>query len=508
MKKLVNKKELRDKMNTAIDMLSSVKVTLGPKGENVIINQSLCSPFITNDGVTIASNIESDDIVVNTILELAKEASIKTLETAGDGTTTTLVLLEELYKEGVKLVDNKVNPIIIREQLNTESQKVVNLLDKYSKKPTKKELLDIAVTASNDIEIGKNICNAYLKVKDKDLIDIKETNNRNTTINYVKGYSFDTCIASYYYFKENVIKMDDVYVLITNKVINEIYEIEDILNVIINDNKNLVIIADDYGENLVNQMVSMYLDNNVFAILLKNSYYGDAKNDFLVDIANISLGKIQNGNYKFKDLGLIRKVKIDKDKTVFNFLNNAKIKDEILSLRHNLSVCTSEYERNYLKSRLSMLETGSVEILVGGITSTEIKEKKMRYEDAKEAINDAYSGVLPGFGVIYLKISEELEDINYGTYLIKKCLKRPIMELISNSGLDFDIVDKIINNNYKELYNIKENGFENITDTSVFDSKQVDKEAFLNAISIAGMLLTTSCLIINEYNEKNNNNDL
>ena len=133
MKKLVNKKELRDKMNIAIDMLSSVKVTLGPKGENVIINQSLCSPFITNDGVTIASNIESDDIVVNTILELAKEASIKTLETAGDGTTTTLVLLEELYKEGVKLVDNKVNPIIIREQLNTESQKVVNLLDKYSK---------------------------------------------------------------------------------------------------------------------------------------------------------------------------------------------------------------------------------------------------------------------------------------------------------------------------------------------------------------------------------------
>ena len=249
---------VRDKMNIAIDMLSSVKVTLGPKGENVIINQSLCSPFITNDGVTIASNIESDDIVVNTILERAKEASIKTLETAGDGTTTTLVLLEELYKEGVKLVDNKVNPIIIREQLNTESQKVVNLLDKYSKKPTKKELLDIAVTASNDIEIGKNICNAYLKVKDKDLIDIKETNNRNTTINYVKGYSFDTCIASYYYFKENVIKMDDVYVLITNKVINEIYEIEDILNIIINDNKNLVIIADDYGENLVNQMVSMY----------------------------------------------------------------------------------------------------------------------------------------------------------------------------------------------------------------------------------------------------------
>ena len=176
-------------------------------------------------------------------------------------------------------------------------------------------------------------------------------------------------------------------------------------------------------ENLVNQMVSMYLDNNVFAILLKNSYYGDAKNDFLVDVANISLGKIQNGNYRFKDLGLIRKVKIDKDKTVFNFLNNAKIKDEILSLRHNLSVCTSEYERNYLKSRLSMLETGSVEILVGGITSTEIREKKMRYEDAKEAINDAYSGVLPGFGVIYLKISEELEDINYGTYLIKKCLK-------------------------------------------------------------------------------------
>ena len=508
MKKLVNKKELREKMNIAIDMLSSVKVTLGPKGENVIINQSLSSPFITNDGVTIASNIESDDIVVNTILELAKEASIKTLETAGDGTTTTLVLLEELYKEGVKLIDNKINPIIIKEQLNTEAQKVVSLLEKYSKKPTKKELLDIAITASNDIEIGKNICNAYLKVKDKDLIDIKETSNRSTTINYVKGYSFDTCIASYYYFKENVIKMDDVYVLITNKVINEIYEIEDILNVIINDNKNLIIIADDYGENLVNQMVSMYLDNNVSIVLLKNSSYGDAKNDFLVDIANISLGKIQNGNYKFKDLGLIRKVKIDKDKTVFNFLNNAKIKDEILSIKHNLSVCTSEYERNCLKSRLSMLDTGSVEILVGGITSTEIREKKMRYEDAKEAINDAYSGVLPGFGVIYLKISEELEDINYGTYLIKKCLKRPIMELINNSGLDFDIVDKIINNNYKELYNIKENCFENINDTSVFDSKQVDKEAFLNAISIAGMLLTTSCLIINEYNEKNNNNDL
>ena len=508
MKKLVNKKELRDKMNIAIDMISSVKVTLGPKGENVIINQSLCSPFITNDGVTIASNIESDDVVVNTILELAKEASIKTLETAGDGTTTTLVFLEELYKEGIKLIDEKINPIIIKEQLNTEAQKVVNLLEKYSKKPTKKELLDIAITSSNDIEIGKNICDAYLKVKDKDLIDIKETNNRSTTINYVKGYSFDTCIASYYYFKENVIKMDDVYVLITNKVIDEIYEIEDILNVIIKDNKNLVVIADDYSDNFVNQMVSMYLDDNVSVVLLKNSSYGDAKNDFLVDIANISLGKIQNGNYRFEDLGLVRKVKIDKDKTILNFLNNAKVKDEILSIRHSLSECLSDYERSNLKSRLSMLSTGNVEILVGGITSTEIREKKMRYEDAKEAINDAYSGVLPGFGVIYLKISEELEDINYGSHLIKKCLRKPILELINNSGLDFDIISTIINKNYKELYNIKENCFEDINNTSVLDSKQVAKEAFLNAVSIAGMLLTTSCLIINEYNEKNNNNDL
>ena len=508
MKKIVNNEELQTKMQEAITLLcGTVKTTLGPKGSNVIIDHSSFTPFITNDGVTIAENIESDDPIINTILELAKEASIKTNETVGDGTTTTLVLLESIFNEGLKLIQNGLNPIILKKELLSSLETIIPLIKEKSHLPNDTELSSIASISANSKEIGKIITDAFLRVKNKSAILIKEGINEETTINYLEGYSIDTLIPNPYFFKDqDIINLTNPKILITNNYLSNIEEISGILNNLITDKTSLLIIADDFSDNFTNDIIALNIQENLNIILLKASNYGTEKLTTLNDIALISNSLISD-TYSHKDLGTIKEITITKDTTTFYFTLNSKIKEKIKELK-SLNV-SNDLDADFLNKRLAMLDTGLVEILVGDKTITARREKKMRYDDALCAIATATKGVSLGSGVTLYQISEETEPKTNADNILINALKVPFKEIMYNSGLDSTkIIKKIKNSNYQKIYNVITEKYENTNTTTILDPTEVIINSLTFAISITSMLLTTTSLVINEYpNNLNKVND-
>lgn len=500
MKKVVSGLILREKMNEAINLLcGTVKTTLGPKGSNVIIDHSSFSPFITNDGVTIAENIESDDVVVNTILTLAKEASIKTNEVVGDGTTTTLVLLEAIYNYGIKLIDEGVSPLIIKKELDNSLLNVLDLIDKCSSSASKEDLLLVATNSANNEEVGKNISDAFSKVKNKNGILIKEGNLDKTVINYIKGYTFETVLASPYFLHANEIEFNNPYLLIHNGIIEDIEYIAENSNYIISNNESLIIIAKDYSNEVIEQVLSLYLDENINIILLKNPEYGIKEYYFENDIKAI----LDNQTNGFKT---VKSIKITKDKSTIIFNKNSSLDTYIESLK--TLKFDNEIDNNYINEKKSMFENGIAEIIVGANTVTERRELKMRYDDALCAVSSCKDGIVPGSGIVYTLISEQLNSNTVGDKILKKALNEPLKQIIINSALNESILDEIKKSNYQKIYNVKSDKFENINTTIILDPCLVIKSALKNACSIAGMLLTTNSLVINEYkNELKKVND-
>lgn len=500
MKKIVSGNELYNYMSKAVNMLADiVKVTLGPQGNNVIIDHSTFSPFITNDGVTIASNIESEDEVINTILTLAKEASIKTDEVVGDGTTTTLVLLSGIFNEGLKLVKNGKNPLLLKYELDDALKYVVNEIKKNSKKPTKKDLYNIAFVSSNNSVIGKNISNAFSKVKIKNAIEIKEHDENYTILNYNNGYYIDSDLGSDYYFniKKECI-LDNACILLVDNVIYDIKSLSSILNYVIDNNKSLVIVANDYSDDVKNELINLYLEEKVNVIMFKNPMYGGKSKLLLDDLSIISDAKIVRNRYTIQDLGTVKSALINKDFTLFKYNNNKNI------TQYRKTICNNENDDFYNK-RIAGLSNGYVDILVGATTHTERREKKMRYIDALEAVNSSQSGIVPGGGTLFIKISNKMYEVNDGYKVIKKSLLLPFKQILINSLNDYDSIYKVIkDSDFSLVYNVKTNEFDNIKNTSVVDPTQVLINSISNACSIASMLLSTSSLVINEV--KNNLN--
>lgn len=511
MKKVVYNQELREKMKEAINLLcDTVKTTLGPKGSNIIIDHSMFSPFITNDGVTIARNIESEDEVINTILEIAKEASVNTNEKVGDGTTTTLVLLQSIFNNGLKLIEEGKNPIILKKELDEHLSYMLNYIKEKNRKPTQKDLYNIASISSNSEELGKLITNAYLKVKNTNAISIKENINQETKVIFKKGYTIDTLIASSYFFKDsNKIILNNPCILIINNYVNDIEEISNIVNYIIKNNEELLIISNDYTDIFVNQVLNLFLNENIKIYLLKIPEYGKNKIDTLNDLSLITEAKIiEETNYiNEMILGSCKTIVIDKEQTTFNIFESKKIKDKIKELKQ-LKIA-NDLDINFINKRISMLEKGLVEIQIGASTQTERREKIMRCEDAIHALNSAINGILPGSGIILYELSEQLPKMSSSSMILKKSLKEPFNQIMYNSGLDRkEIIRKIKEDNYNIIYNINTNSYEQINGTQVIDPTEVIINSLINAISISGMLLTTTSLIINEYkNEMNKNND-
>ena len=497
MRKVVSGSDLQDKMIFSVNLLcDTVKCTLGPKGNNVIIDNSDNIPYITNDGVTIAKNIESDDEVINTILELAKESTINTNDNVGDGTTTTLVLLQSIFNEGIKEIKNGKNPIILKKELDISLKEVIELIKNKSRKPNEKELLNIARISGNDIEIGNIIYDVFSKIKDKDFINLVE--GKKDSINYIKGYVMDTILASPYFLENKEIIYDNPYILLSDSVIYDLECISEILDY--TKNKSLIIISTDYDDNFINQILSLVINEKYKIVLLKIPEYGNRQINILKDIECISLGKINHENFDIKKLGMIRKIKINKENTILDFSINSDIKNRILELKSYINNENDDYEKEFYKKRLSMLKNKTAEIIIGGNSKTEIKEKKMRYEDALCSISSAYNGVLIGSGLVLYEISESINN-----NILKNALKSPLKQIIYNAGLDNNIISKIEDNKYKQIYNVSTDKFEDINLTNIIDSTDVVFNSIINATSVAGMLLSTTSLVINEFKENNLN---
>ena len=507
MKKIIYGNELYEKMNEAINLLcNTVKITLGPKGNNVIIDHSSFSPFINNEGVTIAENIESEDEIINTILTLAKEASIKTNDIVGDGTTTTLVLLEGIFNEGLKLIKEGYNPIILKKELNTYLDKLIIELENISHIPTNNDLYNVAQTSSNDNLIAKNIYDAYIKTKNINAINIKEIDSNTSHIEYLNGYRFETVLASNYFLNEqNTIEYNNSNILIINNKLENIESIAEILNEVIKKNESLIIISDDYNDDVVNDLVSLYLSNEIKICLLKTPSYGHKAHEILKDISVITNSNIIKTDYiTLNDLGKVNNIVINSEEIIISFDYNDNIKKLIKEIKSNNE---NEIEKNFNDLRISMLSTTVANILVGATTTTERRELKMRYIDALHAIDISTKGILPGAGIALLKLRSNIKLESDIDKLFYNVLYLPFKQILINSGLnDNEIYDNIKKNNFNKLYNINKSNYENINDTLVIDPTFVVLNALKNAVSISSMLLTTSHLIINEY--KNNLNKI
>ena len=512
MKKVITGEELYDCEEQAIELLcGTVKKTLGPRGSNAIIDHSLMSPFITNDGVTIARNIESEDERINTILTLAKEASIKTDETVGDGTTTTLVLLESIFKSGLAKIKDGINPHILKNELDNALEKVLEEIKKESKIPTEENYYDIASIAASDKNIGKLITSMYLKLKSGSAIKIYESKTSETYTKIINGYSFEPILASPYFFNStNEITYKNCLILIMTKEIHEIEEISEIINYTIEKRISLVILANDYSEDVINEVLSLNFNKITNVTLLKLPEYGLHQMDVLKDLEIISKAKIVKASdeLSLNNLGKCEEIKITKDLAIIsNNLKGESIKKHINKLKERVKTTDDDFELEFLNNRLAKLTNGIGIIYVGATTTTEAREKKMRFDDALCALKSAANGIIPGSGLILLKIKENLEEKNNGLTILKEALNKPFRKILENVGVNSnDIYNKIKESNFNVIYNALENNLEPISKTKVIDPTNVVITSLKNAVSIAGMLLTTSSLIINEFKENNNYN--
>lgn len=507
MKKIVSGKELQEKMLESIHLLcDTVKTTLGPKGNNVIIDHSCFSTFITNDGVTIAQNIESEDETIGAILEIAKEASIKTNEEVGDGTTSTLVLLESLYEQSIEYINGGKSPILLKKELEQVLEAILKDLQRLKRKPTQEDLKRIATIAANDETLGLLAYQVFQKIEQKEAITIKEIPENKTSITYLKGYTCETTLASLYFLKEkNSLTFEDAYVLLLNDTLTDIENISFLINDMLKNKKSGIIIANDYEEQVVEEILTLSLTENLQVCLLKIEEYGLHVAKIRKDIETITGAKsIENENcITAENIGKIQNVNITKEKTRFTFQTKEEIKKYMSELKKERKELDDELEKEFYEKRIAMLKKGTAEIKLGAPTKTERIEKRMRLEDALCALSVSNQGILLGGGVSLFKIANELKETTDATKIWKEALQKPLEQILKNAGIsDKSIQEKIKKEQYKVVYNLSTDTFEESKNTKVIDPFSVITHTLVNATSIASMLLTTTSLIINEY--KNN----
>ena len=502
---VVKNDDLRKVMLDSVNMLcDAVSSTLGPSGNNVLISNSDTSPFITNDGVTIAEFIKSDDLKVNAILEIVKEASMKTNELVGDGTTTTLVLLQSIYNLGLKEIIQGKNSIELKKELNNILNKILEKIDKLKRLPSKEDLINIASVSSGDKVLGEFLTNIYLEIGNTYGIKIEESNNENTYYEINNGYNVSINELSNLYFQDKKeIELNSVHILLINDYLSDLEMISEIINEGINRDKKILIIAKECDEKVMEEILLLHLQEHKNIFLTSISEYGERCESILKDIEFITNSKIKNSyeSISWSDLGYINKLIINKDELCI--MNNCDNKERIEALKSELDKCVDSYDKDFISERISKLNDKRASVFVGGLTKTEIKEKKMRMIDALCALTASIDGVLVGEGITLLKISEELNENDVSSKIMKESLKVPFYKIMENAGVSpLEIYDSIEKSNYNLIYNIEEERFENIKETNIIDPANVLKEALKNAVSIASMLLTTNYLVINEEDIK------
>ncbi|MFA7177686.1 MAG: chaperonin GroEL [Smithellaceae bacterium] len=508
-------------VNTLAD---AVKVTLGPKGRNVIIDKSFGSPTVTKDGVTVAKEIELEDKFENMGAQMVKEVASKTSDVAGDGTTTATLLAQAIYREGVKAVAAGSNPMDVKRGIDKAVEVVVKELGKMSK-PTKdqKEIAQVGtISANNDETIGNIIAGAMDKVGKEGVITVEEAKGLETELEIVEGMQFDRGYLSPYFVTnpdKMIVALEDALILIYEKKISGMKDLLPILEQIAKMGRPLLIIAEDIEGEALATLVVNKIRGTLHVAAVKAPGFGDRRKAMLEDIAILTGGKMISEdmgykleNVKLEDLGRAKKITIDKDNTTIidGAGKRADLEGRVKQIRAQIEETTSDYDREKLQERLAKLVGGVAVIKVGAATETEMKEKKARVEDALHATRAAVEeGIVAGGGVAYLRTLPALAKIDLkgdeqiGVNIVKKAIEEPIKMIACNAGFEGSIVvEKVKDKKGSFGFNARTDEYEDMIAAGVIDPTKVTRFALQNAASVAALLLTTQCMIADKPEEK------
>src|SRR5271165_4440559 len=528
-KQIVHGEESRQAILRGVNLLAdAVKVTLGPKGRNVVIEKKFGAPTITKDGVTVAKEIELQDNLENMGAQMVREVASKTSDVAGDGTTTATVLAQAIYREGVKTVAAGANPMamkrgiekavtLITGKFDKEGNREKGELDKLSKPVTGEMIAQVGtISANNDETIGKIIAEAMKKVGKDGVITVEESKTLETQLEVVEGMQFDRGYLSPYFVTDPErmeVALENAYILINEKKISSMKDLLPLLEQIAKSGKPLLIIAEDVEGEALATLVVNKLRGTLQVAAVKAPGFGDRRKAMLQDIAILTGGKaitedlgIKLENVQIGDLGQAKKITIDKDNTtvVEGKGKHAEIEGRVKEIRSQIDKTTSDYDREKLQERLAKLVGGVAVIKVGAATETEMKEKKARVEDAMHATRAAVEeGIVPGGGVALMRCGDAIDalklegDERIGGNIVKRALEEPLRQIVENAGEEGAIVVGRIReskeNNFG--YNAQTNKFEDLVKAGVLDPTKVARTALQNAGSIASLMLTTEALV-------------
>ena len=510
--------DARRAMQVGVDKLAdTVKVTLGPKGRNVILDKKFGTPLITNDGVSIAREIELEDPYENMGAQLVKEVATKTNDVAGDGTTTATILAQAIIREGLKNVTAGANPILIRGGIKTAVDKAVEEIKKISKPVEGKEdIARVASVSAADETIGKLIADAMEKVGNEGVITIEESKSMGTELDVVEGMQFDRGYVSAYMstdLEKMVADLDNPYILITDKKISNIQEILPLLEQIVQGGKKLLIIAEDVEGEALQTLVVNKLRGTFTCVAVKAPGFGDRRKEMLQDIAILTGGQVISDEVglDLKEttldmLGQADSVKVTKETTtIVNGKGDSQdIKDRVSLIRAQIDDTTSEFDKEKLQERLAKLAGGVAVIKVGAATETELKERKLRIEDALNATKAAVEeGIVAGGGTAYVnvinevnKVTSNVPDEQVGINIIVRALEEPMRQIAANAGLEGSvIIEKVKNSEAGVGYDALHGEYKNMIKAGIVDPTKVTRSALQNAASVASTFLTTEAAV-------------
>ena len=519
--------EARDALKKGVDQLANaVKVTLGPKGRNVVLDKKFGAPQITKDGVTVAKEVELSNRMENLGAQMVKEVASKTNDDAGDGTTTATVLAQSIVSVGLKNVTAGANPMDLKRGIDKAVIKVVESLHEQSKSvgdDMQKVEQVASVSANNDVEIGKLIAEAMNKVKKEGVITVEEAKVSDTYVDVVEGMQFDRGYISPYFVtdaEKMECTLDNPLVLIHDKKISTMKEFLPILETSLQTGKPLLIISEDVDSEAIATLVVNKLRGSLRICAVKAPGFGDRRKDMLEDIAILTGGtviteekglKLENATLDM--LGSAEKITINKDNTtiVNGAGEKAQIEGRISQIKSQMENTTSDYDREKLQERLAKLAGGVAVLYIGAATEVEMKEKKDRVNDALSATRAAVEeGIIPGGGVAYIRAVEALngmkgdnEDETTGIAIVRRALEEPLRQIVENAGCDGAVVVQKVREGKDDYgYNARTDVYENLYAVGVIDPTKVARVALENAASIAGMLLTTECILCEKEEEK------
>ncbi|HVH45267.1 MAG TPA: chaperonin GroEL [Labilithrix sp.] len=517
-KEIVYTESARNLILSGVNALAdAVKVTLGPKGRNVVIEKSFGSPTVTKDGVTVAKEIELENRFENMGAQMVREVASKTSDVAGDGTTTATVLAQAIYREGSKLVAAGHNPMEIKRGVDKAVETLTATLKKMAKQTKDpKEIAQVGtISANGDKEIGEKLAQAMEKVGKEGVITVEESKTAETVLEVVEGMQFDRGYLSPYFVTDPErmeAVLEDAYLLISEKKISNMKDLLPVLEAIARSQKPLLIIAEDIEGEALATLVVNKLRGTLHCAAVKAPGFGDRRKEMLKDIAVLTGGQViaeelglKLENVTISDLGRAKRVALDKDNTtiVDGAGDKEKIKGRIAEIRGQIENTTSDYDREKLQERLAKLVGGVAVIKVGAATETEMKEKKARVEDALHATRAAVEeGIVPGGGVALIRAQSSLDSLKlddeqrFGVSIIRRAIEEPLRQIVQNAGLEGSIVVNKVKEGKDDFgYNAATDQYGNLLSQGVIDPVKVVRTALQNAASVASLMLTTECLV-------------